>query len=1480
MQTDLMSGLYLGVDVGAETIKVVGIEKHGRRVSIAAHFQHEHQKEPHAGLGAVLSRVDLDGAKGIACTGRLQRVVRADKVPVKAAMRRGARLVHPDLDAVTVISVGAHGFSVLELGANGEEWFQQNARCSQGTGNFLSQLVRRFSLTVEEASELCDQVVDPALLSGRCPVILKTDMTHLANKGESRARILAGLYDAVCENVLTLVRPRLAPRDVVLIGGVTKSARVRRTIERWLDSKGMRLVPHRPEHAVLEAIGAASHAMEHPSDVPSLDDLLVTAAATELERVPALKNSLPRVRRVPRVEMTSWDQPRWVYVGLDIGSTGSKAVAIDETTGEALWESYLNTEGAPVDAAQRLVGKWVERIGEQGRVRGFGATGSGREIVGSLLRTCYGDERVFVMNEIAAHAEGAVSIDPEVDTIFEIGGQDAKYIRLEGGRVIDAAMNEACSAGTGSFIAEQGAKFEGVGDDVVRMAQLAEGAPFGVSLGQHCSVFMAEVIDEAITQGIERDAIIAGLYDSVIQNYLNRVKGTRTVGSRIFCQGMPFNSAVLAAAVVRQTGREVVVPPNPGTIGALGIALLTRAEMKCAGVVAEQPLDPRRFMSAEVVSKETFVCKSTKGCGGSGNRCRIDRLSTRVDGVKQKFMWGGNCSLYDRGVGRGKLPDLAPDPFREREVLVESILRENRRDPDSAQVIAMTDEFALKGMLPLFATFLHNLGFDCRVVRNADGKTLRRGIEGARVPYCAPMQMYHGVFFDIADRQPDYAFIPMLQELPPVRGEVNSTLCPVVQAGPDLVGSLIEPDLSKRRILRPSIQFGGEGYDGAAFTESMRALAEQLGALHRFQDALAKAVATQRKFEEDCLRIGTSALAFAKEHGVVPVVVLGRPYTIYNDVLNSNVPSLLRSLGALAIPVDCVPVPDEIPRFDDQFWGYTQRNLRAAAFVRQTPGLYAVFCSNYACGPDSFTLHFYSYIMQGKPCGIVETDGHSGDAGTKTRMEAFLYCVDTDRRSGTSQHNRIFDLKALEEEKAPADRVRADQRLLLIPRMGTGAEVAAACLRGEGFRCESLPMPDREDVREGRRHTSGKECVPMMLTTGSLINRIERERNTSERFTFAMPTASGPCRFGVYNVLHKIILERTGWRDRVDVFSPDDGDYFRETSAEFTVKLWCGFVAYDLLEAMLFDVRPVERRKGAADGIYEQYKREIIACMERPSKGTAANATLEVMGGMWGVRDVLARAARDMASVKNRVRDVPSVAVVGEIYVRLDPFANDFIIHKLEERGIRARFAPFVEWLEYTQYLAEQRVLSRRMRGDDNPLSIGVTGVVQRASMDTLYGICQKALDWGERTTVSETLEAAEPYLSSQLTGEACLTLGGPVHEFREKLVQGVVVVGPHECMPCRIAESQYGKVAEDLNLPYLVLALNGDPLDTEELDRFAYDIHEAHRKGLGRDLGTVFDRMGGTDARPSELDGDPTLVPLRLSADAPVKRNGRRAMD
>ncbi len=217
---------WLGIDIGAETIKVVELRREGAHLAWARRLVAEHHKEPGPVLLGLLGGLDWPSLRGAAVTGRFGRTVALPRIPLKEAQAAGHRYLHGSAPA-TVVSIGAHGFSVLELRSPGVQVFRENSRCSQGTGNFLRQLVERFGLTIEEASPLCADVPDPAPLSGRCPVILKTDMTHLANKGERRERILAGLFDAVFGNVQVLVKPRVSPSPIVLIGGVSRSERIR-----------------------------------------------------------------------------------------------------------------------------------------------------------------------------------------------------------------------------------------------------------------------------------------------------------------------------------------------------------------------------------------------------------------------------------------------------------------------------------------------------------------------------------------------------------------------------------------------------------------------------------------------------------------------------------------------------------------------------------------------------------------------------------------------------------------------------------------------------------------------------------------------------------------------------------------------------------------------------------------------------------------------------------------------------------------------------------------------------------------------------------------------------------------------------------------------------------------------------------------------------------------------------------------------------
>jgi len=1417
-----MSQRYVGIDIGAETVKVVELTKNGNTLEWTRRKLVEHHKEPGLNALSILREFDWEGVTSAAVSGRFSRQFQLSRIPTKQAQAEGFRFLVGDQPA-TIVSIGSHGFSVLEMRASGAEIFRENSRCSQGTGNFLRQLVERFDLSIEEASDLCAEEGAPAALSGRCPVILKTDMTHLANKGESRAQILAGLYDAVCENVQVLIKPSVSPPNLVLIGGVNRSKRIRGHFRNFVEKHEMNFIDVDVDDALFfEALGNAVLATELTDPLPKLEDVLGELPTAHLESVSSLTSYLSMVKRMPKVKFPEAGTGRQLVLGFDIGSTGSKAVAVDCASREIIWEDYTSTSGNPVGAAQFLMQKYVDHPVSLNALVAFGATGSGREIVGSLLSTAYGVDRVYILNEIAAHAEGALHFDRRVDTIFEIGGQDAKYIRLADGRVIDAAMNEACSAGTGSFIEEQGRKFQGI-DSVAQLGEEAVMADSGVSLGQHCSVFMAEIIDEAVAAGVQNRSIIAGIYDSIIQNYLNRVKGSRSVGDVIFCQGMPFASDALAAAVARQTGSQVIIPPNPGTVGALGICLLT---LKAINAAQLDSVCGDLFLEANVTRKDTFNCKSNKGCGGAGNKCRIDRISTVVGGQRQRFTWGGGCSLWDKGTGKVKLPDRAPNPFNARAELIDNVVARVSGDT-GRQKVALTDEFQLKTLFPFFATFIKELGYDVLPHIGASQEALKKGIEKANVPFCAPMQHYHGMVSKIAETNPDFIFIPMVRDTERHAEERKAVVCPVVQGSSDLLLWDLKGDC-KATILTPIINVG-MSLESKEFTESCARVAASLGVVTiKWWKAYEAALAEQIKFQAKLLELGREALEFAAANDITPVVVLGRPYTIHNKVLNSNVPALLREQGALAIPVDCMTIDEDVPHYDRMYWSYGQRNLRAAHQIRRTPKLYSIWCSNYSCGPDSFNLHFYSYTMEGKPFAIIETDGHSGDAGTKTRVEAFLHCVREDLEGfGRKPAN---DFKKLESSTHGLGEIRRNRETILIPRMGPGAAAIAAAMRGIGVSAEALPMPDHEALRTGRRYTSGKECVPMTITLGSLLERLDAETSPDTRFSFFMPTADGPCRFGVYNVLHKIVLERLGWKDRVTIWSPPDSDYFVDVPAGFAALVYSGFASIDMLQAALYDVRPMETEAGAANALFAKYEDELLTLMEAAGHGDLSlpTALIQVAGGkLFGCADLLRRAGVEFARLKLR-KPMPSVMVVGEIYARCDPFANDFVVEKLEARGIKVRFAPFTEWLEYTE-------IANRILGQSKTFGDHLSTFVQRRIQTRAYNLLAEKLEWPHRTSAQASVDAAAPYIRKELVGEAVLTIGGPLAEFHEGLIDGVVSVGPLECMPTKLAESQFFHIAEKEGLISLTIPLNGDPVDPEMIDNFAFEVHAKYGQRDGR---------------------------------------------
>jgi predicted nucleotide-binding protein (sugar kinase/HSP70/actin superfamily) len=638
--------------------------------------------------------------------------------------------------------------------------------------------------------------------------------------------------------------------------------------------------------------------------------------------------------------------------------------------------------------------------------------------------------------------------------------------------------------------------------------------------------------------------------------------------------------------------------------------------------------------------------------------------------------------------------------------------------------------------------------------------------------------------------------------------------------------------------LAPVLDVGPEGLDGSAFREGCRRLAAAVG----IRDEKAVRAAwkagreAQARFDAALLELGRRALAHCQATGAMPVVVLGRTYTIHDEVLSSNVPAILRQQGAVAIPVDCYPVDPATPIFPSMYWGHGQRILRAAWQVRREPGTYPLFASNYSCGPDSFTLHFFAALMEGKPFAVIETDGHAGDAGTRTRVEAFLHCAREHRRaqvrpsegagvagSGPTESvahaaSRARDRLSV-RSRSLAELLRTRERVL-VPAMGPQAWALGAVLRGLGLDAENLPEPTRETLRRGRRHTSGKECLPAVVTLGGLLERLDREPDPGVRFAYLMPGTDGPCRFGMYKELHQLVLERLGLRDRVCIWSPPFGDYFQGVPPGAGALVLAGAAAIDVLRDLRYEVEPTEVRAGAARSLFERYRERAVALLEEEAAGAlGATRVLReaVTGRVHGLPALLAEAAQDFRALRGPGVP-PTVLVVGEIYVRNEPFSSGFVADALSRRGIVPRVAWATEFLLYSDHCGRQR---RRLGLGDR-----IDGWVRWRIETACHAAAAQAMGWPPPPRVTETLAHAAPFLRSALEGEAVLTIGAAVGAWRRGEVDAVLSVGPLECMPNKLAESLFHHVAEREGLLCLTLSLDGDAADSDVLDAFTFEVH------------------------------------------------------
>jgi predicted nucleotide-binding protein (sugar kinase/HSP70/actin superfamily) len=579
-----------------------------------------------------------------------------------------------------------------------------------------------------------------------------------------------------------------------------------------------------------------------------------------------------------------------------------------------------------------------------------------------------------------------------VDTIFEIGGQDAKYVYLKNVVPIDYAMNEACSAGTGSFL-EESAQGDLNIEHAWEIGDFAIKAEEPLKFGEHCSAFINSDIRKAILQGASREDIAAGLVTSIVSNYLNRVVGNRTIGNNIVLQGGVAKNRAVPLAFAMLLNKDILVPPDPELMGCFGVGILTKRKLN-EGLLEKRSYDLDSILSTEIVYEREFTCKSCD------NYCPIRVL--RVN--ENKYTFGGRCNKY-ANIRKKKT-------FDESEIVDyvhlrnELMFNECAPDPDdfskrSSVVIGIPRCFSVYTLWPLYSWFFHLLGVEIFLSE----KVPQEGVARVESGYCFPAEIAHGAVQDIFDREPNYIFLPHFKDMESYEEDAPANTCPITQGLPYYIKKAF-PEIPEEMYIAPVVSF----VDGRS--ETKRSFTE-IGMLLGFTesesaDAYDRALEKQEEYFRRARELGHKALHESRASQRPVIAILGRPYNAFTPDANMGIPKKFTSRGYSIIPFDILPFEDE-EIFSNMYWYYGQQDMKTCALLKKEENIYVTYISNFSCAPDSFLLHYLKWIMGTKPFLILELDSHTADAGVDTRVEAFLDIIDGYRLKFTGEEPERYD---------------------------------------------------------------------------------------------------------------------------------------------------------------------------------------------------------------------------------------------------------------------------------------------------------------------------------------------------------------------------------------------------------------------------------------------------------------------------------------
>lgn len=1316
-------------------------------------------------------------------------------------------------DVKTIIELGGEDAKLTFLESNADQ--RMNGICAGGTGAFIDQMA---ALLKTDASGLNTFAQNASIIypiASRCGVFAKTDIQALLNDGARKEDIAASIFQAVVNQLIGgLACGRKIQGKTAFLGGPLHFLpQLRLHFQKTLGlSDDEMIVPDKAE--VYMAMGAAlcKSMMEG-----SFSDGMGMTFYQLLERINAAQSVKGQAARLDPLFESDDEYKRFrkrhaqhqvkrkplmshqgkCFLGLDVGSTTCKAALIDEE-GALLFSYYGSNDGSPLLSAAKMLKEVYTRIPAQAEIAYAVVTGYGENLVKAAFSCDMGEV------ETVAHLAASEHFIKGVELILDIGGQDMKCIKVRNGMIDSVLLNEACSSGCGSFIETFAKSLNMTIEDFVSMGIKAS-AP--VDLGSRCTVFMNSMVKQAQKVGVPVGDISAGLCYSVIKNALYKVlkmNHPSELGGRIMVQGGTFLNDAVLRSLELITGKDVIRPDIAGYMGAFGAALLAKKNWK-------QGMKTTLIKKAQLdaFSVET---KTTR-CSGCANNCL---LTVNAFGGGRKYITGNRC---EKGAGVER-PNLVPNLF---EYKYKRLFDYTPLPMEEAPrgVIGIPRVLNMYENYPFWFTFFTTLGFRVVLSPPSSRALYESGLDTVSSDTaCYPAKLVHGHILALVKQNIRHIFYPCIpKEHAEVKSADNHYNCPMVISYPEVIRANMDIlGENKVHFHQPFLPYDAkEGLALRLFEEF-----QELGlALRDVRHATALALAEDQRFKEDIREKGGEILRRLKETGKTGIVLSGRPYHLDPEV-NHGIPNLLAALGIAVLTEDSVAHLGQAERplrVRDQ-WMYHSRLYEAADFVSRQDNLELVQLNSFGCGPDSIASDQAQEILEhhGKTYTMIKIDEACNLGSVRIRLRSLIAAMES-RKSGYRQEASALPLLA-----APTvftKEMRGGYTVLAPQMAPIHFELIQEALISEGYRMAVLPAAGKADIEEGLKYVNNDSCYPSIIIIGQIIHALKEGTYDKNRTAILMSQTSGPCRYSNYVSLLKKALKDAGF-ERVPVIALNMADLKRNPGFRVTVtfarKVTMAVVCGDMLMRVLLKIRPYEVMPGTANSLFSKW-------MERCK-------SLLHSGDHKAFRKSLKAIVADFEAVAVREQKKPKVGLVGEIFVKYHPTANNNMVAFMEEAGAEMVIPGLTEFFLYCAYGGESNY--RYLAGSRLNRAMGGFFIKY---IEHYHNDMRLALNSSERfkapAAIDELAEKTGTILSlCNRSGEGWL-LTAEMIDLIEEGASNIICMQPFACLPNHIAGKGMIKTLREKYPGTNVVTVDYDPGSSEvnQINRITLMLENAKER-------------------------------------------------